>query len=72
MKKIIKNKLPVFYQFILHLKRKIKIIKINKIKKLSKDKQIKILEKLYKKNIGHNLDWKNLNTYTEKMQWEKI
>ncbi len=30
-----------------------------------------LLAKMYKAHIRHSLDWNNLRTYTEKMQWEK-
>ena len=31
-----------------------------------------LLAKIYKQRFGHELDWNNLQTYTEKMQWEKL
>lgn len=72
MLNILKKKLPYMYNYYLHLKRRRKIRYIEKIKKEPLEKQQKILENLYKKKIGHELDWKNLTTYTEKMQWEKM
>ena len=30
------------------------------------------ISKIYMKRIGHQLDWKNLKTYTEKMQYSKL
>lgn len=32
----------------------------------------KVLAKLYERSIRHPLDWNNLQTYTEKMQWVKL
>ncbi len=31
-----------------------------------------VVAKQYEKRIGHILDWSHLETYTEKMQWEKL
>lgn len=42
------------------------------LKSLPRFLQIKYLEYLYKRNIGHKLNWSNLQTYTEKIQWAKI
>lgn len=72
MKEYVKNRFPKMYDYLLHLNRLRNIRKINKLKKLSKEKYKNILSKMYKKRIGHNLDWNNLCTYTEKMQWEKL
>ena len=68
----LKKDFPILYDLYSHQKRKKKIKQIEKIKKLSFKQQIKILENLYEQRIGHKLDWGNLNTYTEKMQWEKV
>ena len=43
-----------------------------RMKKLPIDKQKELLSSMYAEKIGHPLDWNNLRTYTEKMQWEKI
>lgn len=45
---------------------------IARLKKLSEKEIIEKDAEMYKQRIGHDLDWDNLNTYTEKMQWEKI
>lgn len=68
----LKEKLPWTYNYYLHVKRRRKIKYIEKIKQKPFEDYQKILSDLYKKKIGHELDWNNLTTYTEKMQWEKI
>ena len=68
----IKKAFPSLYEFYQHLKRKRTIRNINKIKNESFERQLKLLEETYEKRIGHPLDWSSLNTYTEKMQWEKV
>lgn len=68
----LKKQFPVIYEYYKHLRRKSTIKKIDRIKNLSfLDIQNIIAERYYRK-FGHKLDWKNLSTYTEKMQWEKI
>lgn len=71
MKKLIK-KFPCLYNYFQHLQRKRKIGDINRIKRLPYHEKKILLEKLYLERIGHKLDWNNLQTYTEKMQWEKF
>lgn len=68
----LKKKLPWAYDYYLHIQRRKKISEIKKLKHKSLQEQKRILEGLYKEKIGHTLDWNNLNTYTEKMQWEKL
>lgn len=72
MLSVLKRKLPHLYDLYSHKKRRKKIHEIEKIKSLPFNKQLLLLEKMYKDKIGHRLDWNNLRTYTEKMQWEKI
>lgn len=43
-----------------------------KFRRQTIDEQKKSLEKMFKKKIGRQLDWNNLQTYCEKMQWEKL
>ena len=60
------------YEYYLHLRR-LKLIRvINKQKKYSLVECARCDAELYKSKIGHQLDWGNLKTYTEKMQWEKM
>lgn len=68
----LKKKFPHLYDIYAHQKRKANIRRIEKIKKMPFEKQLLILEDMYEKRIGHKLDWNNLRTYTEKMQWEKV
>ncbi|WP_195986697.1 ATP-grasp fold amidoligase family protein [Clostridium sp. D53t1_180928_C8] len=72
MKKKLKSKFPSLYEYYLHIKRQRKIKEIEKIKAMPIGTYQKILEKLYEDKIGHKLNWDNLITYTEKMQWEKL
>lgn len=68
----LKKKFPYLYDVYEHLKRKNNIKRIEEIKRLPFEKQLLILEDMYEKRIGHKLDWNNLQTYTEKVQWEKV
>lgn len=43
-----------------------------KVKKQTEEEKKKAVAKLFLKKIGRRLDWNNLQTYTEKMQWEKL
>lgn len=72
MKKLLKKSFPVLYEYYLHIKRVRKIKKINQLKQLPKEKYPEKLSKIYEQNIGHKLDWNNLNDYTEKMQYVKL
>ncbi len=71
LKEIIKS-IPSLYAYCQHLQRRNQIRLINKRKKLSRPEQIKLVEQTYLSRVGHVLDWNNLNTYTEKMQWAKM
>ena len=46
--------------------------KIKKMENVPEDKYAELIENEYLKVLGHSLNWDNLQTYTEKMQWEKI
>ena len=68
----LKKRFPGMYAYYQHIQRRFTIIRINRIKRLP-ESQYPILDaKMYSKRIGHVLDWNNLVTYTEKMQWEKL
>lgn len=71
IKELIK-KVPVLYDFYRVIKTKKQIREINNRAKLSWDDQIALVEKTYATRVGHPLDWCNLRTYTEKMQWAKM
>lgn len=47
-------------------------VKVSRLKKYTLDKKKKYISKLYKKRTGYELDWTNLESYTEKMQWAKL
>lgn len=72
MKQFIKKTFPSFYKLYQHEERLKKIRQIEEMKKLSIIECAKLDEKLYLEKIGHKLDWGNLHSYTEKMQWEKL
>jgi len=69
MKNVIKNYAPTIYKILSEIKIR---IKNKRYASLNKKEMKVILSKMYKKNIGRELDWNNLNTYTEKMQWAKL
>ena len=71
LKKLIK-KVPILYEFGLHLRRRKIISIIKKRKKLDKSAYANEVAKQYEKRIGHALNWNSLETYTEKMQWAKL
>ena len=72
MRLFLNNYFPNLYAFLSHIKRRLKIINIFFLKRKRIVKKRHILEKMYFKKIGHKLNWNNLTTYTEKMQWEKF
>ena len=72
MLRFIKQKFPILYQKYAHLKRRIQIFRINRMKKWSLSKQKQYLSKMYLARIGRPLDWQHTNTYTAKMQLEKL
>lgn len=72
LRRKLKQRLPLIYEWYLHLKRKKLIKEIEKRKKTNPKKYPSIISMQYKKRIGHELNWNSLNTYTEKMQWEKL
>jgi len=72
MKNKLKILFPKTYAYYQHLKRMHRIHKINRIKKMPFEKQLNLIEQTYAERVGHLLDWNNLRTYTEKMQWAKV
>ena len=66
------KKSPRLYTYYQHWERRQLIKKINKRKKMTWDEQLNLIEQTYLERIGHPLDWDNLRTYTEKMQWAKM
>lgn len=68
----LKKRFPWLYEEYQHIQRLNQIRMSKRMKKLTIDKQKELLSSMYAEKIGHPLDWNNLRTYTEKMQWEKI
>lgn len=68
----IKKKMPGLYDELQHLKRIQAINRINRIKLIPIEQYPKLCAKLYKEKVGHELNWNQLERYTEKMQWEKL
>lgn len=68
----LKKRFPWLYEEYQHIQRLNQIRMSKRMKKLPIDKQKELLSSMYAEKIGHPLDWNNLRTYTEKMQWEKI
>lgn len=71
LKKIIK-KLPGMKDYYQHLQRRKLINELRRRKKLPWDEKLKMVEETYFERVGHKLDWNELHTYTEKMQWAKL
>lgn len=68
----LKKKFPELYDFYQHIQRVKKLKIIKKMEIIPETEYPKLIENEYQKTLGHCLDWNNLHTYTEKMQWEKI
>lgn len=60
------------YIFAFKIREVLQIVKVKCLKKFSDDKKRKYISKLYKKRTGMSLDWNNLVSYTEKIQWLKL
>lgn len=72
IKKVLKQRFSGIYDYHLHLLRKKKIREIAELKQLPKTEYPQMLAERYEQVIGHKLNWDNLQTYTEKMQWAKL
>ncbi len=68
----LKKRLPGIYDFYQHSQRMKLLKKTKNIENIPEDKYADLIENEYLKALGHSLNWDNLQTYTEKMQWEKI
>lgn len=55
-----------------HLQRVRIIWRSQYYKKINPEKYERILSEVYEKKMNKKLNWEHLETYTEKMQWEKI
>lgn len=75
LKQIVK-KHPLAYEYCMLFYNPFYIKKLQKrdqaFSKLSKEELMNLDSEMYYSRRGKQLDWKNLNTYTEKMQFEKI
>lgn len=72
----LKSSFPILYQLYSYAK-DYKQLRINRkiakqIHRMSSEALMDYDAELYFRRIGHKLDWNNLQTWTEKMQWEKI
>ena len=69
---VLKKKFPGLYDYYQHMKRMKVLANAKRLESLPEEKYNDLIEKEYLKVFGNILDWNNLRTYTEKMQWEKI
>ena len=69
---VLKKKFPGLYDYYQHMKRMKVLANAKRLESLPEEKYNNLIEKEYLKVFGNILDWNNLRTYTEKMQWEKI
>lgn len=73
---IFKKRLPIMYQTYLYIKSFVKRKKQEeqetKYHCMTDEELMKYDATLYEIRIGKSLDWNNLVTYTEKMQWAKL
>lgn len=72
LKKVLKSSFDGLYDYRLHLLRGKQIKRCNELASIDKKNYPVLLARLYEEHIGHPLDWNNLKTYTERMQWEKL
>ncbi len=68
----IKDTFPELYKTYKHVQRVSEKKQSQRFKKLTTEEMKKRISKTYRTRIGHELDWSNLRTYTELLQWEKI
>ena len=68
----LKKKFPKLYADYHHFQRRRLVRRTRQMQNVPESKYPKIISKIYKKSMGHVLNWDDLQTYTEKMQWEKI
>lgn len=72
IKEGLKNKFPNLYKKYIAFHTLNKALKYNYYKSLKEEDYSNALAKIYKKKMGEELDWSNLKTYNEKMQWAKL
>ena len=72
LKQKLKESFPALYRWYQHLQRRVRILHINQRKKLTEEQYEQELSRQFLQSVGYELDWNNLNTFTEKMQWAKI
>lgn len=72
LRKKLKKWFPEWYEWYLHMQRRRCISIIKKRKKLQPKQYEQEISRQYQQRIGHELNWNNLETYTEKMQWAKL
>ena len=72
MRSRLKAMFPTLYKVYLGIKSHLKIKELNRLKRMTDAQRRKVISKMYQKRIGHKLNWKNPQAYTEKMQIEKL
>ncbi|MDV7750676.1 ATP-grasp fold amidoligase family protein [Enterococcus faecium] len=72
IKRYLKKVFSGLYEYRLHRIRMNTLKETERMKLIPEKEYPALLAAIYKERIGHELDWHNLNTYTEKMQWEKL
>ena len=68
----LKNIFPNLYDYYQHLNRRKIISEIEKMKAGGEEEYPRLLAEKYFLATGRLLDWNNLSTYCEKMQWAKL
>lgn len=75
-KKMLKKKFPLCYEIYQTVKTIFLVRKekkqANRIHNMSKQELMEYDAELYRRRTGKKIDWNNLSTYTEKMQWAKL
>ncbi|WP_053218197.1 ATP-grasp fold amidoligase family protein [Virgibacillus senegalensis] len=68
LKKKLLRKFPIFYK----IYQEFQLLKCRYYGSLNENEYPEKLAQIYKKKTGKVLDWNNLQTYNEKMQWAKL
>lgn len=72
IKKYLKKRLPIIYNKYIRIQ-ELRLDRYSKyLKSLDKSEYPIELAKIFYKRTGEELDWNNLQTYNEKMQWAKL
>lgn len=71
-RQVFKQRFPYIFEYYKHYRRRKTVKFISNLQEKSIDYLADIVSERYRRKFGHELDWNNLRTYTEKMQWEKL